>query len=46
MGFQRPEGGSGPGSGAGGRAGGLGGPGGGNFLMEPLIELLGERAAE
>jgi hypothetical protein len=54
MGFQRPEGagqGDGPGSGSGrgqGFAGrpGFAGRGGGNFLLEPLIELLTARAAE
>jgi hypothetical protein len=38
MGFQRPEGGAGP--------GGFSGGGGGGFLVGPLIELLSERAAE
>lgn len=42
MGFQRSEGGGGPGGGA----GGFGARGGGNFLVEPLIEFLSERAAE
>jgi len=52
MGIQRPEGGappSGPGGfgdGQGGRPGGFGGRGGDSFLVEPLIELLTERAAE
>ena len=52
MGFQRPEGGA-PGSGPGGseggqagRPGGFAGRGGGNFLVDPLIGLLTERAAE
>jgi hypothetical protein len=47
MGFQRPEGG-GPGGfdgGQGARPGGFAGRGGGNFLVNPLIELLTERAA-
>ena len=52
MGIERPEGGAPPGGpggfgdGQGGRPGGFGGRGGGNFLVEPLIELLSERAAE
>jgi hypothetical protein len=46
MGFERPEGGAGPGGGAGARPGGFGGRAGGNFLVGPLIELLTERAAE
>jgi hypothetical protein len=48
MGIQRPEGGgqAGPGGGAGGRPGGFGGRAGGNVLLDPLIELLSERAAE
>ena len=51
MGVQRPEGagqgvpGGGPGGGQGGRPG-FGGGGGGNFLVDPLIKLLTERAAQ
>ena len=48
MGFQRPEGGA-PGGfegGPGGRPGGFAGRGGGSFLVDPLIGLLTERAAE
>lgn len=52
VGFQRPEGGTpggGPGefeAGQGRRPDGFAGRGGGNFLVDPLIELLTERAAE
>jgi hypothetical protein len=53
MGIQRTEGsapGDGPGGfgggGQGGRPGGFAGRGGGNFLVDPLIELLTGRAAE
>jgi hypothetical protein len=46
MGVQRPEGAGRPGGGGGGRPGGFGARGGANTLLEPLIELLGERAAE
>ena len=52
MGMERPQGG-GPGVGPGGTGGGPGGRpagfvgrGGGNFLVDPLVELLSERARE
>ena len=49
MGVELPEGGGqggGPGGGFGGRQGGFAARGGGNFLVDPLIELLSERAVE
>lgn len=48
MGFERPEGGApgGFGGGQGERPGGFAGRGGGSFLVNPLIALLTERAAE
>jgi hypothetical protein len=45
MGIERPEGG-GQGGAPGGRPGGFGARGGGNLLVDPLVELLSERAAE
>ena len=48
MGFERPEGGGARGfeGGQGERPGGFAGRGGGNLFVDPLIELLTERAAE